>query len=76
MSTSGLKLPTRTEAEYRALRLCQHKACPWCGEHPQLARQVHNRFLVGCESDDCPADGVQCSGATVAEAWRKWDRRA
>ena len=65
----------RTEAEYRAQKLQAPLACPFCGEDPGLARQVHNRFIVGCESDDCHVC-PQVSGDTVSEAWARWNKRA
>ena len=48
--------------------------CPFCGNDPPLAAQIHGRFIVGCESDDCHVN-PQVSGASVSEAWARWNRR-
>lgn len=52
--------------------------CPWCGEDPPLAaRQAgihHIIYIVGCASDDCPAT-PEVHGATVEEAWARWNKR-
>lgn len=81
----------RSEAEVRAARGVDMlqvaraaigvvaKPCPFCGENPGLARDLGpnrlNRFQVGCESDDCPVC-PQTSGATLSEAWARWNKRA
>jgi hypothetical protein len=49
-------------------------ACPFCGSDPPLASQIANRFIVGCDSDDCHAN-PQVSGQSVSEAWGKWNSR-
>jgi|GEM_PF-2324025 len=49
--------------------------CPFCGEDPGLARIIHHRFIVGCESDDCHVC-PQVSGDTLDEVWKRWNRRA
>ena len=49
-------------------------SCPFCGNDPPLAAQIHGRFIVGCESDDCHVN-PQVSGASVSEAWARWNRR-
>jgi len=51
------------------------KTCPWCNSYPNHARQVGNRYLVGCESDTCSAN-PQVGGDTLAEAWSRWNRRS
>jgi len=48
--------------------------CPFCGSDPPLASQIAGRFIVGCDSDDCPAN-PQVSGQSVSEAWTKWNSR-
>ncbi len=48
--------------------------CPFCGSEPPLATRRHGRFLVGCESDDCHVN-PQVSGASLNEAWARWNRR-
>jgi hypothetical protein len=75
----------RTEAQARlsmadviqigAAKRPMHRTCPFCASDPPLAAQIAGRFIVGCESDDCAAN-PQVSGASVDEAWRKWDARA
>jgi len=47
--------------------------CPFCGTDPGLARQIHGRYHVCCEGDDCGS--VEFSGATLSEVWAKWNRR-
>ena len=49
-------------------------ACPFCGSDPPLATQLHGRFLVGCENDDCHVN-PQVSGQSLGEAWARWNRR-
>jgi hypothetical protein len=49
-------------------------SCPFCGNDPPLAAQLHGRFIVGCESDDCHVN-PQVSGASLGEAWARWNRR-
>jgi hypothetical protein len=52
------------------------KACPFCGEDPPLASLAANgRYGVGCENDECEAQPY-VSGATLSEAWARWNRRA
>ena len=51
------------------------RPCPFCGADPPLAASIAGRFMVGCESDDCPARPQVC-GATLDEAWAHWNRRA
>lgn len=74
----------RAEQEVRLARseTRLHKVaerCPFCGEHPGLARDLGpdrlNRFQVGCESDDCFIC-PQVSGETLIEAWSRWNKRA
>jgi hypothetical protein len=48
--------------------------CPFCGSDPPLATQLHGRFLVGCESDDCHVN-PQVSGQSLNKAWARWNRR-
>jgi hypothetical protein len=50
------------------------KSCPFCGSDPPLAAQLHGRFIVGCESDDCHVN-PQVSGTSPGEAWARWNRR-
>lgn len=49
--------------------------CPFCGEDPPLARMVRNRFVVGCESDDCHAC-PEVSADTLEGAWLLWNKRS
>ena len=49
--------------------------CPFCGEDLPLAAEIAGRFVVGCESDDCAAN-PQVAGASLGEAWARWNRRA
>jgi hypothetical protein len=49
-------------------------ACPFCGSDPPLAAQLHGRFIVGCESDDCHVN-PQVSGQSLSEAWARWNTR-
>ena len=49
--------------------------CPFCGTDPPLAAQIADKFVVGCESDDCAAN-PQVSGPTVRDAWERWNMRA
>lgn len=49
------------------------KPCPYCGEDPPLASRVAGRFIIACETDGCDTEK---SGATLEEAWSKWNRRA
>ena len=54
------------------------KPCPFCGSNPPLARRAginHIIYIVGCESDDCWAT-PEVHGATVEEAWSRWNARA
>ena len=53
----------------------EHLPCPFCGEYPPLACEIAGRFVVGCENDDCAAN-PQVSGASVANAWARWNKRA
>jgi len=48
--------------------------CPFCGNDPPLAAQLHGRFIVGCESDDCHVN-PQVSGQSLSEAWARWNKR-
>jgi len=48
--------------------------CPFCGEPRPLAARIAGKFVVGCESEDCPANPQVCA-ATLGEAWAKWNRR-
>ena len=48
--------------------------CPFCGGAPPLAARIAESFVVGCDSEDCAAN-PQVSGATVGEAWERWNRR-
>lgn len=48
--------------------------CPFCGADPPLAAAIAGRFIVGCESDDCHVN-PQVSGASLSEAWARWNRR-
>lgn len=41
----------------------------------EQAARVADRFVVGCESDDCTAN-PQAAGGSVDEAWARWHRRA
>jgi hypothetical protein len=50
------------------------RPCPFCGTGPPLAAKIAGRFVVGCESDDCPAN-PQVSGPTLDDAWARWNRR-
>lgn len=50
-------------------------ACPHCGTDPEPASMLLGRFVVTCANEDCPVD-VQATGATLAEAWERWNRRA
>lgn len=50
------------------------KACPFCGEYPPLASKIAGRFIVGCDSEECDVH-PQTAGATVEEAWQRWNRR-
>ena len=47
------------------------KSCPFCGNDPPLAAQLHGRFIVGCDSDDCHVN-PQVSGASLSDAWARW----
>lgn len=58
-----------------AAKLEAPKRCPWCGEDPPLARMVRNRFIVGCESDSCPAT-PEVSADTLEGAWLLWNKRS
>jgi hypothetical protein len=49
--------------------------CPFCGAEPPLATQIAGKFIVACENDDCAAL-PQVSGATLCDAWARWNRRA
>ena len=49
-------------------------SCPFCGSDPPLATQLHGRFIVGCESDDCHVN-PQVSGQSLGEAWARWNKR-
>ena len=49
-------------------------SCPFCGSDPPLATQLHGRFIVGCESDDCHVN-PQVSGQSLSEAWARWNKR-
>jgi hypothetical protein len=49
--------------------------CPWCGSDPDHATLRAGRYLVGCESEGCPAN-PQVGGTTVTEAWAAWNTRA
>lgn len=52
------------------------KPCPFCGEFPPFASlPIAGRYVVGCDNDDCHAR-PQTAGATLAEAWARWNRRA
>ena len=53
----------------------RHKPCPWCASPPPLAAQVCGKFVVACESDDCPVE-IQATGDTLEEVWERWNRRA
>lgn len=49
--------------------------CPWCGSEPPLASILKGVYIVGCESEVCPAN-PQCCGDTLEAAWSAWNRRA
>lgn len=49
--------------------------CPFCGEDPPLAHMVRNKFVVRCESDDCPAC-PEVSADTLEGAWLLWNKRS
>jgi len=49
-------------------------ACPFCGADPPVAAGIAGRFIVGCESDACHVN-PQVSGASLGEAWARWNRR-
>ncbi|HKX65427.1 MAG TPA: Lar family restriction alleviation protein [Rhizomicrobium sp.] len=53
----------------------RHLPCPFCGADPPLATQIAGRFLIGCENDDCAANPQVC-GASIAQAWERWNSRA
>ena len=53
----------------------RHLSCPFCGSDPPLAAEISGRFVVGCENDDCAAN-PQVSGASLAQAWERWNKRA
>jgi hypothetical protein len=57
-----------------ALRRARTLPCPFCGDAPPLAAQIAGTFVVGCESEDCPAN-PQVSAPSPAAAWEKWNRR-
>ncbi len=71
----------RTEHQVRELRQVRALSpppdlpCPWCGTGPGHATLRAGRYLVGCESEECPAN-PQVGGATVLEAWSAWNQRA
>lgn len=54
------------------------KACPFCGATPN-AQRWHGggpqKTLIGCENDICHAS-PSVTGATAAEAERRWNARA
>jgi hypothetical protein len=50
------------------------KACPYCGTDPLPASFRFGRFQVGCVADECDVN-PQVSGATITEAWDRWNRR-
>lgn len=50
------------------------RPCPFCGADPLPAAHVFNRYIVSCPNEECGA--VEFTGATVAEAWKRWNRRA
>jgi hypothetical protein len=49
--------------------------CPHCGTDPQPATLTAGRFIVTCANEACPVD-VQATGATLKEAWDRWNARA
>lgn len=57
------------------LRRTRDLPCPFCGTAPPLAAQIAGKFLVGCESEECPAN-PQVSASNLGEVWAKWNRRA
>ena len=57
----------------RAANFALPKTCPLCNSDPGLARRVNEIWLVGCESDECPAN-PQFGGRTVDEAWLAWNK--
>jgi hypothetical protein len=58
-----------------AARRERPQPCPFCGTEPPLAARIAGKFVVGCESEDCPAN-PQVTAAALAEAWARWNRRA
>lgn len=69
---------TRTPDDVLAARkpLNRSLPCPFCGADAPLASMALNgRYGVGCENDDCDAQPY-VSGATLSEAWSRWNRRA
>ena len=59
----------------QSVRRARDLPCPFCGTDPPLAAQIAGKFIVGCESEDCPAN-PQVSAAGLCDAWAKWNSRA
>ena len=57
------------------LRHARALPCPFCGVPAPLAARIAGKFVVGCESEDCPAN-PQVSAPSLGEAWEKWNRRS
>jgi hypothetical protein len=57
-----------------AARPAHDLPCPFCGADPPLAAKIADRFVVGCENEDCAAN-PQVSGPSLIAAWAKWNRR-
>ncbi len=52
------------------------KCCPFCGEDPPPAVMAkYGRYIVGCENVECAVEPL-VSGATLTEAWAKWNKRS
>lgn len=57
-----------------ASRRAVPKCCPWCGNNPPMASQLHGKFVVACDTDDC-AVRPQVTATTLDEVWKLWNGR-
>ena len=71
---NGAETPARHDPPPAVPHFAGTAPCPFCGSDPPLATQLHGRFIVGCESDDCHVN-PQVSGQSLGEAWARWNKR-